>query len=139
MPDPELDRARKLAHLMDDYFLDPILGFILPGVGDLVGSLIGVYIILIGARRKVSPVILARMVMNLAIDTAVGVIPVVGDAADIAFKANDKNLALLTARNATGGKATLHDWGVLAGAALAFVAIVGVVVYVMARVIHWLF
>jgi hypothetical protein len=39
--------------------------------------------------------ILARMMLNVAIDTAVGSVPVVGDAFDVMFRANLKNMALL--------------------------------------------
>lgn len=137
--DRELDRVRKLARVMDDYYLDPILGFLLPGVGDLLGSLVGVYLVIIGARRKLSPVLLARMLMNLALDAAVGAIPVLGDAADVAFKANDKNLAILEAGNATGGRARPRDWAILVGAIGALVVVVAVVVYVLSRLIHAIF
>jgi hypothetical protein len=43
------------------------------------------------------------------------------------FKANDKNFALLVERHDTG-KATARDWLVLGAAALAFVAVVGLVI-----------
>ena len=134
--DPELARVRTLARLLDDYYLDPILGFVLPGLGDLVGSLLGLYIVVVAARRKLSPVLLSRMLMNLALDAAIGVVPVIGDLGDIVFKANDANLALLLARDASGGKATAHDWAILGGAVAAFVGVVAVTGYAMYRLVH---
>ncbi len=38
---------------------------------------------------------LGRMVMNVAVDTLVGVIPIAGDLFDVAWKANTRNMALL--------------------------------------------
>ena len=40
-------------------------------------------------------VVLARMVLNVLIDTGVGAIPVLGDLFDFGWKANEWNLALL--------------------------------------------
>jgi hypothetical protein len=40
---------------------------------------------------------LLRMVANIALDTMVGAIPVLGDVFDVAWKANKKNVALLSA------------------------------------------
>ncbi len=134
--DKEIERVRTLARWLDDYGLDPILGFVLPGIGDLVGSLLGLYIVVVGARRGLSPVLLARMLMNLALDAAIGAVPVLGDLADIAFKANDKNLSLLVERHATGGKAAPRDWLILGGAIAVLGGTVAVVGYVMYRLVH---
>ena len=38
---------------------------------------------------------LARMVLNILIDTIIGSIPLIGDLFDVAFKANLKNMRLL--------------------------------------------
>ena len=137
MADRELARVRTFARVMDNYYLDPILGFLLPGVGDLVGSALGFYLVSIALRRRHSPVIIARMLMNLALDAVIGVLPIVGDVADAAFKANDKNLALLEQRPT--GRASPRDWLILVGAVLATVAIIGGVTYAMYRVVRWVF
>jgi len=42
-------------------------------------------------------VVLARMLLNLGIDMALGAVPVLGDLIDFAFRANQRNLALLEA------------------------------------------
>jgi len=135
MADLELERVRRLARVLDHGMVDPLLGFVLPGVGDLIGSLLGLYIVAIAVRRRVSPVVIARMLLNLALDAGIGAIPVIGDLADIAFKANDKNVALLASRDATG-KATARDWLAVGGAALALVAVIGLVIYAIAAVLH---
>ena len=48
------------------------------------------------ARNMGAPTsLLARMLANVALDTAGGAVPFLGDLFDVAFKANLRNLALL--------------------------------------------
>ena len=131
----ELEGVRTLTRVLDHYLVDPVLGLVLPGVGDLVGLLVGLYVVAIAVRPKVSPIVIARMLMNLAIDAAIGVVPVIGDLADLAFKANDKNFALLAARHETR-KASAKDWLAVGGALLAFVAVIGLAIYAIVALIR---
>jgi len=55
----------------------------------------GGYFILLGSRLGAPKAVLARMVLNVALDTLVGVVPVFGDLFDVAWKANNRNMALL--------------------------------------------
>ncbi len=55
----------------------------------------GGYLILLGSRLGAPKPVLARMVLNVALDTIAGVVPVVGDLFDVAWKANTRNMALL--------------------------------------------
>ncbi len=127
--DTELERVKTLARILDGYFVDPLIGLFLPGIGDVIGSMLGVYIVSIAARRKVSPVIIARMLMNLAADASIGIIPLLGDLFDFKFKAHKRNAELLSDRSLHGGRATWRDWLVVAGAALAYVAIMTLVIW----------
>lgn len=127
--DTELDRLRTMAKVLDRYFVDPILGLVIPGGGDVLGSILGVYMVMIAARRKVSPVIIARMLMNLAADAVLGFIPFVGDLFDFGFKANQRNLKLLEDTSLHGGRATAKDWAMVVGAALAFIAVLALIVW----------
>jgi hypothetical protein len=129
MRDTEMDRVRSLARVMDKFYLDPILGLLVPGGGDILGSMLGIYTVAIAARRKVSPVIIARMLMNLAGDAVLGIIPLFGDLFDFGFKANQRNVELLADRSQHGGKATPRDWLILVGAALGFIAVIALVIY----------
>lgn len=133
-PLPELARVRAVTRLLDHHMVDPLLGLVLPGVGDLIGSMLGFYVVAIAVRRKVSPVVIARMLLNLAFDAAIGFVPVIGDLADLGFKAHAKNLALLTTRHETG-QARARDWLAVGGALLAFVAVVGLVIYALVAVL----
>jgi len=133
--DPEIERVRKLARILDHYLVDPVIGFVLPGAGDIVGSLLGLYAVVIAVRRKMSPVIVARMLLNLGLDAMFGVVPLLGDVADVVFKGNQRNVALLTERDQQGGRASAKDWAMVVGAVLGFVVVIGVVMYLLGRVI----
>jgi hypothetical protein len=134
--DAELDRVRKIARVLDQRFLDPILGMILPGLGDIAGSVFGLYTVMLAVRRKLSPVIVARMLTNLALDAALGIVPFLGDLFDFGFKANMKNVALLTDRAEAGGKATARDWLHVVGAALAFGGSIGLAIYAIVALVR---
>ena len=131
----ELERVRLLTRVLDHYMVDPLLGLVLPGVGDLIGSVIGLYVVVVAMRRKVSPVVIARMLLNLAVDAGVGFVPLLGDVADLAFKANEKNFALLVARHDTR-KASAKDWLAVGGALLAFVAVLGLASYAIVAIVR---
>jgi hypothetical protein len=127
--DRDIARARTLARVLDHYLVDPLIGLVLPGLGDALGALIGLYIVGVAARRRISRVVLARMVMNLAIDALIGAIPLIGDVYDFNFQANLRNVALLEQRSASGGRAARGDWLIVLGALVGFVAMLGLVVW----------
>jgi hypothetical protein len=96
--------VRTLARWLDDSLrlpgtkrrigLDPILGLV-PVVGDTVGLLLSGYIVFEARRLGVPRSLLGRMLANVAIETLVGSIPLLGDAFDAGWKANLRNVALL--------------------------------------------
>jgi hypothetical protein len=74
--------------------LDAILGLI-PGVGDIATSLASLYILSAANRYNVPRITLARMALNIVLDTLVGAIPLVGDLFDAVWKSNQRNVELL--------------------------------------------
>ena len=137
--DPELDRVRKMANVLDRYMVDPIVGLVLPGAGDVIGSLLGLYTVGIALRRGVSPVVVARMLLNLGIDAVLGIVPLIGDLFDAGYKANTKNVELLAQRTEHGGKASARDWAFVVGAALLFVGMLTLSVYAIVSLFRALF
>jgi hypothetical protein len=119
--DEALEAATTLARWLDNRFVDPLLGLLIPGVGDLIGSALGLYPVLLAWRRRAPKALLARMLLNLAADAAGGAIPVVGDIWDFFFRAHARNLELLRAR-ARGTEVRAH-WSdtLVVGAALLLV------------------
>jgi hypothetical protein len=97
-------RIEAISRLMDDMFeipgtnvrvgLDALIGLV-PVVGDLISQVVSSYIIWEARQLGVSRFTMGRMIANSAIDTVVGLVPFAGDAFDVAFRANRKNLALL--------------------------------------------
>jgi hypothetical protein len=102
--DAAMARVATVARLMDSLFaipgtrirlgFDAILGLI-PVAGDLLSQAIATYIIWEAHQLGVSKFTLLRMLGNTLLDTAVGSVPLVGDAFDVAFRANMKNMRLL--------------------------------------------
>jgi Domain of unknown function (DUF4112) len=126
--------ARTLARWLDGAMLDPILGLVLPGVGDLASSAAGLTVVVLAIRRRLPAVIIARMLLNLAVDAAVGSVPIAGDLFDLFHRAHRKNAELFTARSA-GSKSSWRDWLVVIAAGVAFVVALALPVYVAYRVI----
>ena len=97
-------RLEALAKLMDGSFtvpgtdirlgLDAVIGLV-PVAGDLVSGLISTYMIWEARRLGAPRLLIARMVANTFFDTTIGAIPVLGDAFDILFRGNMKNMMLL--------------------------------------------
>lgn len=96
--------AERLVTLLDDAIripgtnvkigLDPILGLI-PGVGDVVTGGSAAALLLLALKERIPTLAIGRMVVNIAIDTVVGAIPVVGDAFDFVYRSNRQNLDII--------------------------------------------
>ncbi|WP_086737310.1 DUF4112 domain-containing protein [Erythrobacter colymbi] len=74
--------------------LDAIIGLV-PVLGDVVTTAMGAYIVWEAKNLGLPKWKLARMSANVLFDTAIGAIPVIGDAADLVFRSNSKNLRIL--------------------------------------------
>jgi hypothetical protein len=74
--------------------LDAVLGLV-PGLGDLAGAVLAGYVVVLAARLGAPASVITRMLGNVAVDTLVGTVPVVGDAFDVGWKSNLRNVALL--------------------------------------------
>lgn len=102
--------------------LDPILGLI-PWIGDLIPAAVGAWIVAEAIRFPIPKVVVARMVVNVAIDFAIGIVPVVGDLFDFAFKSNEMNLALFRRHASDPGADTSGHAAFLAGLLLILAGI----------------
>ena len=81
---------------MDDYFLDPILGFFVPVIGDILPSLlVAPYIYVSLLKIRSIPLTLA-IIYNMLLDWLIGMIPMyIGDVIDVFNKAYKKNWKLI--------------------------------------------
>ncbi|NBB24123.1 DUF4112 domain-containing protein [Porphyrobacter sp. SLTP] len=74
--------------------LDALIGLV-PVLGEIVTTAMGAYIIWEARNLGLSKWKLARMGANVLFDTAIGAIPLVGDAVDLVFRSNTKNLRII--------------------------------------------
>jgi uncharacterized protein DUF4112 len=130
-----LTALRSLRRLLDEAFRvpgtrirfgwDAIIG-VIPWAGDLVTALMAGAIIIEAHRMRVPRVVQLRMLLNVGIDLAIGLVPFAGDVADVFWKSNTKNMAMLERHAAEPVAASAGDW--------AFVGIVIASVVAMALV-----
>ena len=97
-------RLDGLATLLDTAFvipgtnirfgIDAMMGLV-PGIGDAITTAMSLYIVhearQLGAPRH----LIARMLANVALDGVVGAVPLLGDAFDVMWRANRRNMTLL--------------------------------------------
>jgi len=100
----DLERLRAIARVFDQAFAIPGTGWrfgvdalfgLIPGLGDVVGALVGVYALRVARQLRAPSEIQLHMLANIAIDALLGSVPVLGDIFDFVFKAQTRNLALL--------------------------------------------
>jgi hypothetical protein len=142
-----LNALRSLKRVLDEAFRvpgtnitfgwDAIIGLV-PWAGDVLTSLLSCAIIVQAHRMRIPRVVVVRMLLNVALDFVIGVVPVVGDIADVFWKSNTKNFALLEHHAAEVRPASRGDWlfviGIL-GAVLAMAVVPLIVLYLIVQVI----
>ena len=104
-----LDSAFRVPGTSLTFGLDPILGLI-PGIGDLTTPFFAALLLVHAVRLRIPRVVQLRMLINAAIDLAIGFVPLIGDAFDFGWKANVRNLALLERYARPGSKGSRGDW-----------------------------
>lgn len=94
-------RLDALARLFDTAFVIPgtsvrfgieALLRLFPGFGDAAASALSCYLLYEAYRLGVPRRVFARMLLNVAVEGAIGAVPIAGDALDVAFRANRRNL-----------------------------------------------
>lgn len=89
-----LERSFTLPGVNMPIGLDALIGLV-PVLGDIVTTAMGAYIVWEARNLGLPKWKLARMGANVLFDTAIGAIPLIGDAADLVFRSNSKNLKIL--------------------------------------------
>ena len=123
------------SQLMDNQFRLPVLGWrfglnaiidLIPEFGDVITTLIALYVLVSAVRYRVPKVTLLRMGLNIAIYFVGGLVPLAGDLFAVWWKPNIRNINLLrqratvSAAEAKQGRAS--DWlflALIAGGLLA--------------------
>ncbi|OLP54407.1 hypothetical protein BJF92_19410 [Rhizobium rhizosphaerae] len=100
----KIRRLSSIARLMDTavgipgtrvrFGADSVLGLV-PILGDGAGALVGLYIVNEARRLGLPSEKLARMMGNLAMDSVVGSVPLLGDLFDVYFKSHRRNVQII--------------------------------------------
>lgn len=113
--------------------LDPIIGMI-PGIGDTATALTSLMLILKSARYGLPRIVIARMVLNVLINSGVGAIPVFGDLFSVWFRSNVRNYDLLRRFARPIRPSTRPDWTFVVGMVLVTILMLG---FVFAAAVAW--
>ena len=102
--DETVARLDALATLLDTAFvipgttirfgIDGLIGLV-PGIGDFIATALSSYLIWEARRLGLPRWKIARMMANVAVQAVVGLVPMVGDAADVLFRANRRNMRII--------------------------------------------
>jgi len=89
-----LERAFAVPGTNYRFGMDSVVGLV-PVVGDVVTAAMGAWLVWEARNLGMSKYQIARMTGNVAFDTAVGFVPLLGDAFDFLFKSNTRNLRIV--------------------------------------------
>lgn len=115
---------------------DAIVGLI-PFLGDLLGLLLSGYIVLQAARLRAPLSVLARMLLNVAVEGLIGLVPLAGDVLDAAWKANLRNVQLLEGYLDNPAATTASSRRLFALLALAWFLLVALLTVLAALCVGW--
>ncbi len=139
-----LDEAFRIPGLGFRFGIDGIIGLI-PGLGDLIATLLTLIIPLAAWLRGARWPLLIRMLSNLAIPLLIGAIPFFGDLFEIYWKPNRRNYQLLLRHLHTPHRHNGRDWLFLLVllAALAALCLLPLLITLwaflwLAHSMHWL-
>jgi len=150
----DLERTRKqldhFAWLMDSCFRVPGLGWrfgiealigLVPGLGDIVGGLLALILLIRAVQFKLPKIVVARMILNFTLDIGIGMIPFIGDAFDFAFKSNTRNMKLFHKYAGEPDTSTTRHWvviGTIIGSfLLVCITIVIGTIWILFHYLHW--
>lgn len=144
-PAERLVTIRRWARLLDTEYRipgtnlrfgwDPILGLI-PGIGDLVGPIFALVLLVHAWRLRVPKITMARIAINGALDAILGIIPLVGDTIDLFWKANLSSVTLLERHTRETAVSRRADWLFVLGVIVVLLAAVVVPLIAVFWIIH---
>jgi Domain of unknown function (DUF4112) len=74
--------------------VDALIGLV-PGIGDAVTTAMSLWIVHEAHQLGAPKHVIARMLGNVALDGVVGAVPLIGDAFDVMWRSNRRNMRLL--------------------------------------------
>jgi hypothetical protein len=89
-----LERLFTVPGTRQPFGLDVLLD-VVPVAGDVIGALMGLYLVWEARNLGMSKWQMTRMLGNVGIDAAIGAIPVLGVVGDFFFRSNSRNLRII--------------------------------------------
>lgn len=149
--DVRVAKLNRMATLLDSQFKIPLTQFrigvdsllgLVPVYGDVLSFLLSLYIIIQIARMGVPAPILVRICFNSFMDFVIGLVPFLGDFADIFFRSNLKNVQLAQKYFEKPKKVSAQSWlligGISAAILLIFVSAVGTLFWLVFQLLNYL-
>jgi len=118
--------------------LDGLIGLV-PNVGDTLTSVASFYILVAGVRYGVPKITLLRMAMNIAVDYLLGSVPVIGDAFDFVWKANQMNMELIRTRASGKGTGKTSDYLFVFALIAALIVLLVGSIFASLFILWWVF
>ena len=100
----QLLRAQKIANITDTAVRIPFIGVrigldfvigLIPGLGDIIMLAVSAYIVLLARQMGLPKALQIIMLRNSLMDFALGLLPIVGDIADIFYRSNKINVRIM--------------------------------------------
>jgi hypothetical protein len=89
-----LDTALAIPGTNVRFGFDGLIGLI-PGIGDVITTAASLWLLHEARQLGAPATVLMRMLGNIAIDSTVGAVPLVGDVFDVMWRANRRNMRIL--------------------------------------------
>lgn len=129
---------QRIARWMDTYYLDPILGFLLPaGIGDSVSALMAIPFIVFSLFVAKSIPLTLAIINHTLWDILIGLIPFfVGDVLDVVSRPYRRNLQLIEGYLA-GDKSTIRHLQKHVAITLFAILLCCTLIYFMLKAVLW--
>ena len=144
--DPRIADVEAVARWLDYAFVAPggfrfgLGGFIglIPGIGDIIDALFSLYIVARAVQLRIPRIALARMVVNVGIESVAGAVPFLGALFDTVFKANRRNYRLLKSHLSGPRNQAARDWWFVIAALMLVIGSVAVPIIVLFELVKHL-
>lgn len=141
--DPRLKMIQRVSKLMDEQFsiggfrfgLDPLLNLI-PIAGNIGSYIIAASLVITMLQYGASGKVVIKMLCNITLDALVGAIPLLGWIFDFTYKANTRNLKLLTEHYGEG-KHTGSAKPIILSVMVTMVMVLAILIYLSVKAILW--
>ena len=142
-----LNQLRLIARVWDELVRLPVIGRrigldalvgLVPGVGDVAAAVVASWALVVANRLGAPASLLVRMLGNIAIDTVIGAIPLLGDLFDIGWRAQRRNVMLLERWLETPHRIQRSSRAILIAIAAGAVTVVVATCWMAVIAVRWL-